>query len=159
MSLSFGFSKVKPKTTLTQTSAIRTLDSDSKKSSDEPKAELITSIEGRKVTSLNKPDESSGALNKKTLVIPCKKNTIVFDLNKIEDALKGKSSSSVDDMEAVRALILESKAAKGEKKESDLKIPLKSDEAQKELEKVEEPDYESVDLEHFGKYFNVNYVY
>jgi hypothetical protein len=160
MSLSFGFSKVKPKSSLVQTNT-KLFDDSKSKPAPEDQIELITSLDGKKITTLHKKDDIN---SKKPLVIPCQKNQPVFDIAKAMEKKLAEASRDVqpnadgkpiDDLEAVRALMKESKEKSNETKESNLKIPLneESGKDQSTLGEVEEPNYENVDLEQFGRLF------
>lgn len=153
-SFSFGFSKTKQKTSVIQTAAFK----EETKKTDE-NIELITSIEGFKLKSLNKSSDTS----KKAIVIPCQKNQTLIDTVKykkskdstdlLDESLINSNAKS-DDLEAIRALISDSRVKKEDAENTDLKIPIKegkSEEKSSEIEKVEDPNYEAIDLEQFGK--------
>jgi hypothetical protein len=147
--LSFGFSKVKPKSTLAKndSEAFR----EYKKRNEEEKIEIITSIEGNRLTPLN--GQSSDA-SKKPLVIPCQKNQLIVgekksQLEKVLDQ-KETTASKSDDLEAVRELLKDTKRKNEEKeKQANMKIELNAEKAK--VEEIEEPNYEAIDLEQFGK--------
>ena len=166
--LSFGFSKVKTKTTIVQTVAtqlLMTSEAKSDKQAEESAPELITSIVGRKVQSL---DPAKNVDKNKPLVIPCAKNKPVFDVEAAMAAKKQKAETNANvtvkpstssgggaDADAYRALLAEANQARESANAGDtMQIPLaEADSANKDeksLENVEEPNYESVDLEKFG---------
>ena len=160
----FGFSKTKPKINLSQNEKAKEFQSEDKSKSDASKVELIKSIEGTKLSTVHKSADDD---KKKPLVIPCAKNNLIFDLKR-EEIRKSKANereadkltsnetnmtstatAKIDDLAAINALIADSKEKKIDKDKVDLKIPL--DEIQTlEEKKVEEPDYERIDLEKFG---------
>ena len=163
----FGFSKTKPKVNLSQTEKAKAFQAESSKP--ESSIELIKSIEGKKVNPVNKSADDE---KKKPLVIPCAGNNLVFDIKREEirnkkakeESEKGAgeptiktdpsqssldSNGKIDDLAAINALIADSKKKVEEKDKNDLKIPLT--EAEKSAQDaIEDPNYESVDLEKFG---------
>lgn len=153
MGFSLSFSKTKTKTTLVQTSATKLLDESdlkSKKNGDpNGEIEIITSLEGKKINTLIKKEDKN-----KPLVIPCQKNQPVFDISKAIEKRAKDGNASQEDLEAIRALIKDSKENGNGKQDSNLTIPMnKNEEEKKKEEEVEEPNYENVDLEQFGKIF------
>lgn len=151
MGFSFGFSKTKQKNSIVQAQAF----TDDKKNDLSEKIDLITSIDSKKITfrdeKLNEP--------KKAVVIPCAKNESL-----VEKAKRDRENSTVvelekklekceqnGDIEAVKALLEAIKEKKEVKDDENLKIPIHSEEMEKNLEKIEEPNYEAIDLEMFGK--------
>lgn len=154
---SFGFSKTKAKVNLTQTTD-KTKDLFQVEKKEEEKIELITSIDGKKVNTLVKPDDS----DKKPLVIPCQKNRSVLDIKKSELIEKAKAEQEektkestnnpdvVDDAAALNALRLDLKKKNEKEKDADLKIPMDANKEKEEEENVEDPNYEQIDLEKFG---------
>ncbi len=160
----FGFSKTKPKINLSQTEKAKEFQLETNKP--DSNIELIKSIEGKKVNTVNKSADDE---KKKPLIIPCAKNNLIFDIkreeirnNKIKAEQENASSSQteavqpplisngkIDDMAAIAALIADSKKKLEEKDKVDLKIPL-TEEEKSEKARVEEPDYEKIDLEKFG---------
>jgi hypothetical protein len=160
----FGFSKTKPKINLSLSDKAKEFQSEPSKP--DSNIELIKSIEGKKVNTVNKtPDDEK----KKPLVIPCAKNNLIFDIkreeirnNKIKAEQENKSSNlvepsqtplelngKIDDLTAIAALIADSKKKLEEKDKVELKIPLTEEEKSEKI-RVEEPDYEKIDLEKFG---------
>jgi hypothetical protein len=155
--ISFGFSKLKPKTTLAkpETSLFKA----ELPVSESDKPELITSIDKNKITSLNKP-----VVDNRPLVIPCPKNRDIVGSHKkakdLEAAVAEGASSkgSADDVAAVRALIEQAKNSKNDGKDDGLVIEQKETVVTvKELDKVEDPNYEAIDLEKFGNFLIVNF--
>ena len=157
-SISFGFSKNKPKTSLVQTPA-KSAFSEPKDSKE--KIELITSIEGKKV---NKVDDGSASSTKpQQVIIALEPNRQIIKKKNDEEKLKGtganSSSKSSDDLEAVRALMKDSAIRKESSNNNQEKIELKntkdtSDRLEnigKDLDNIEEANYEAVDIDHFGK--------
>jgi hypothetical protein len=148
---SLSFSKTKTKTTLIQTNTTKLLDesdSKSKKNGDSTgEIEIITSLEGKKINTLVKKEDKN-----RPLVIPCQKNQPVFDIAKTIEKKAKEANASKEDLEAIQALIKDSKENGNGKKDSNLTIPLNNNEEEmKKVEEVEEPNYENVDLEQFGK--------
>jgi hypothetical protein len=148
--LSFGFSKTKPKTNLTQKSQNAFVDeiSESNSKSKSNEKELITSIEGKKVNALNQ----NAKLDKRPLIIPCKKNELLIN---------SKASSNVVpndlDKAAFNALVEEAGTFK-EKKQKDNKnisIDLNQSKAKINTDNIEDPNYEAIDLEQFGMIFSL----
>lgn len=152
----FGFSKTKPKVTLSQNEKAFQTENNNKTD-----IELIKSIEGKKVNTVNKSAEDE---KKKPLIIPCAKNNLIFDIKreeirnkKLEDN-EAKlvttymtretliSTGQIDDLAAINALIADSKKKVEDKEKNDIQIPLN----EAESNAVEDPDYESIDLEKFG---------
>jgi hypothetical protein len=147
--ISFGFSKMKPKTTLAKPENKLFKAEPVVNESDKP--DLITSIDKNKITSLNKP-----TVDNKPLVIPCPKNRDIVGSHKKTKDLEAvvASKGDGDDAVAVRALIEQAKNAKNESKDDGLVIEQKETVVSvKELEKIEDPNYEAIDLEKFGKFF------
>lgn len=135
-SFGFGFSKTKPKVNLVKTDAVKAFDLGGKK---DDTVELITGLEGKKVKSVNKPEEVKGPLT-----IPCPKNKLSFEVNR--------TPVSSADQEVINALIADAEERKSAKKEdSTLEIPADKI-ADKPEEKVEDPDYEEVGIESFGNF-------
>ena len=150
MVLTFGFSKTKKQTSLVKSeTAAKTFGLESKS---EEKIELITSIVGKKVkpAQVNLEEEK----RKKPLIIPCKKNELQIVSSKSKenrDAVKEnekKVEVNAEDAEAIQALMADSLHKKKEKEDQTLSIPIES-----QSEIVEEPNYEAVGVEQFGKYF------
>ena len=159
MGFSLSFSKTKTKTTLVQTSATKLLDESdlkSKKNGDpNGEIEIITSLEGKKINTLIKKEDKN-----KPLVIPCQKNQPVFDISKAIEKREKDGNASQEDLEAIRALIKDSKENGNGKQDSNLTIPMnKNEEEKKKEEEVEEPNYENVDLEQFGKIFLIYFFF
>ena len=141
MSLSFGFSKTKPKVSLAKTTeAVKAFDfgGSTKKDND---IELITGMEGKKVKSVNKPEEPKGPLT-----IPCQKNKLSFQV---------KAPVSAEDQEVINALIADAEDRKKEKEEdSTLAIPADKI-SDKPEEKVDDPNYEEIGIESFGNNMDI----
>ena len=138
----FGFSKTKPKINLSQTEKAKEFQLETNKP--DSNIELIKSIEGKKVNTVNKSADDE---KKKPLIIPCAKNNLIFDIkreeirnNKIKAEQENASSSQteavqpplmpngkIDDMAAIAALIVDSKKKLEEKttknKKSEFKFP------------------------------------
>jgi len=160
----FGFSKTKPKINLSQNEKAKEFQSEPNKP--ESNIELIKSIEGKKVNTVNKPSEDE---KKKPLIIPCAKNNLIFDIKREEirnNKIKAEQENGIsnvielsqkplelngkiDDLTAIAALIADSKKKLDENDKVELKIPL-TEEEESEKFRVEEPDYEKIDLEKFG---------
>lgn len=151
MGFSFGFSKTKQKTQIVQAQVFN----DDKKSDLGEKIDLITSIDSKKITFQDQNLNET----KKPVVIPCAKNESL-----VEKAKRDRENSTVvelekklekceqnGDTEAVKALLAAIKEKKEVKDDENLKIPINSEEMEKNLEKIEEPNYEAIDLEMFGK--------
>lgn len=151
MGFSFGFSKTKQKTQIVKTQAFQ----EEKKSDFSEKIDLITSIDAKKITFQDKTLNET----KKPLVIPCQKNETL-----VEKAKKERENGSVaelekklekceqnGDTEAVKALLSAIREKKEVKEDENLKIPVNSELIDKNMEKIEEPNYEAIDLELFGK--------
>lgn len=161
--LSFGFSKNKPKTSLVQQPATSAF-SEGRVNDSKEKIELITSIEGKKV--VNKSDGSSSSSSttvKQQVIIPLEPNREIIKKKEKPDEKDQKSTGSKqsDDLEAVRALMKDSAIRKESGNTSQAKIELKNNDSErldtkkeKNLDKVEDANYEAVDLEHFGKVIN-----
>lgn len=161
--LSFGFSKNKPKTSLVQQPATSAF-SEGRVNDSKEKIELITSIEGKKV--VNKSDGSSSSSSttvKQQVIIPLEPNREIIKKKEKPDEKDQKltGSKQSDDLEAVRALMKDSAIRKESGNTSQAKIELKNNDSErldtkkeKNLDKVEDANYEAVDLEHFGKVIN-----
>lgn len=163
--LSFGFSKNKPKTSLVQQPATSAF-SEGRANDSKEKIELITSIEGKKV--VNKSDGSSSSSSsttvKQQVIIPLEPNREIIKKKEKPDEKDQKltGSKQSDDLEAVRALMKDSVIRKESGNTSQAKIELKNNDSErldtkkeKNLEKVEDANYEAVDLEQFGKVINL----
>ena len=138
--LAFGFSKTKTKTTLVKNeTTTRTFGFES--TTTKEKIELITSIEGKKVKSINQPVEAEV----KPLVIPCIQNQIQIVSNKAKEPAS--IQANPEDLEAIRALLADSINAKKEEKNSNLSIPI---DKLNEKEVIEDPNYDAVGVEQFG---------
>jgi hypothetical protein len=143
--LAFSFSKVKTKTSLTLKSVetVKAFEFSSKKSAnedDDDKREIIGSIVGKKIKSISNPESNEKA---KPLVIPCQKNHININPKLIEKA-------NPEDLEVIKALINDSLKAKDEK-EPDASLTVEMpEEKPKEVENIEEPNYETIGIEQFG---------
>lgn len=154
LSIGFSFSKTKQKTTLIQTETVKLFkqdDSKKKSNNENDQPELITSIEGTKVKPLN----GTSKQDNKPLVIPCQKNQLLIKSKKDTkddntDSFKIDPKANPDDVEAVKALIQDSLKRKNtEKEEDNIAISL-NENGVEEIEAVEDPNYEAVDLEKFG---------
>ncbi|CAF0797414.1 unnamed protein product [Brachionus calyciflorus] len=150
---SFGFSKTKQKTQIVHTQAFK----DETLIKTDEKIDLISSIDSKKITFQDKSLNEA----KKPIVIPCPKNQTLIDKAKkskedvdLIDNLEKKleTTEKNGDAEAIKALIAATRDKKESKEDENLQIPIgeKLDEI-KELEKVDEPNYEAIDLEQFGK--------
>lgn len=139
--LAFSFSKVKTKTTLAvkSTETIKAFES-KKIENDEEKRELIGSIEGKKVKSLTNTDSDE---KKKPLVIPCPKNQLNLNPDKLA------ANTNPEDLEVIKELINDTLKTKNEKKDENLTVKL-NDAKAKELEQVEDANYEQISIEQFG---------
>jgi hypothetical protein len=159
--LSFGFSKNKPKTSLVQQPATSAF-SEGRANDSKEKIELITSIEGKKV--VNKSDGSSSSSSttvKQQVIIPLEPNREIIKKKEKPDEKDLTGSKQSDDLEAVRALMKDSAIRKESGNTSQAKIELKNNDSErldtkkeKNLDKVEDANYEAVDLEQFGKVIN-----
>ena len=132
-SLTFSFSKSKPKVNLVKNDKINAFDNDKSKLNDNG-FELITGLEGKRVKSL-KPTEPA----KKPLSIPCPKNELNF-------SVPGKGG--ISDLDVINALITDSKIENKKTEAADIAMP----EADKVEKKIDEPDYGTVQIEQFGKF-------
>jgi len=158
--LSFGFSKVKTKTTIIKNESTKAFESVEKKS--DQQVELITSIEGKKLKSLNKNEDD---MPKGPVVIPCQQNTNILekkredkkrneDLEKRIKELEGKVENK-QELEALKALFAETLNKNKDQTNEDLKIPMNPNESDqnkdsKTLEEIEDANYDHIDLEKFG---------
>lgn len=141
--LAFSFSKVKAKTSLSikSTETVKAFEITSKKfDEDNDKRELIGAIEGKKVKSISNPESNE---KQKPLVIPCIKNQINFNPKLIANA-------NQDDLEVIKELIKDTQKEKNEKeKDQNLTVEMKETK-EKELESIEDPNYEQIGIEQFG---------
>jgi hypothetical protein len=143
--LTFSFSKIKPKTSLTIKSnetvkAFEITATKNLKNDEDEKCELIGSIEGKKVKSLNK---SEGDEKKKPLIIPCQKNLLNFNPKLATTA------TSAEDLEIIKELIKDTLKNK-EEQNKDANLTVEMTNKQKEAEIVEDPNYEQIGIEQFG---------
>ena len=144
--ISFGFSKLKPKTQVVKTeSSLFKVESSV---NEEDKPELIKSIQDNKINSISKPPEEV-----KPLIIPCPKNRDIIGIHqKAKEFIDISIKANPDDLAAVKALIQDAQNAKNETKDDGLVISKpEASTALSELEKVEDADYEAIDLEKFGE--------
>jgi hypothetical protein len=147
--ISFGFSKFKPKTTLAKPE-VSLFKADPVVNDDKP--ELILSIDKNKILT-NKP-----VVEVKPLVIPCARNRdIIGNHQKKKDSAPENATATseltgkAEDVAAVKALIEQAKNSKSEGKDEGLVIEAAGTVVTaQELEKVEDPNYEAMDLEKFG---------
>ena len=141
--LAFSFSKVKAKTSLSikSTETVKAFEITSKKfDEDNDKRELIGAIEGKKVKSISNPESNE---KQKPLVIPCIKNHINLNPKLIANA-------NQDDLEVIKELIKDTQKEKNEKeKDQNLTVEMKETK-EKELESIEDPNYEQIGIEQFG---------
>jgi G patch domain/KOW motif-containing protein len=158
--LSFGFSKVKTKTAIIKNESTKAFESVEKKS--DQQIELITSIEGKKLKSLNKNEDET---LKRPVVIPCQQNTNILekkredkkrseDLEKRIKELEGKAENK-QELEALKALFAETLNKNKDQSNAELKIPMNPNETEqntekKTLEEIEDANYDQIDLEKFG---------
>lgn len=132
-SLTFSFSKSKPKVNLVKNDKIKAFDFDGSQSKlNDNGFELITGLEGKRVKSL-KPAQPP----KQPLSIPCPKNELNF-------SVPGKGG--ISDLDVINALITDSKIEKEKTEAADIAMP----EAEKVEKKIAEPDYGCVQIEQFG---------
>lgn len=178
--LSFGFSKVKAKSSLVRPSSSTSTTKNFSKTTTSPafddsdslknkKSEivLITGFEGNRIKTVHKQPLSEAEKANQKLVIPCQRNEPIFDVQDTIEKRKvdnnssnnskvvnmGKTTEMSADLNAIQALIKQSKEAKDQdSKDTALKIPLDAEEEneKKKQKVVDLPDYESVDLEKFG---------
>lgn len=140
LTLAFSFSKVKTKSTLAvkSTETVKAFEATTKLADDDDKRELIGSIEGKKLKSLNKTDEDE---KKKPIVIPCAKNQLNFNPAKLT------ANAKAEDLEVIKELINDTLKNKNEKpKDENLTVEMKDS----KTETVEDPNYEQISIEQFG---------
>ena len=159
--IAFGFSKTKPKTNLIQSSSLANSKTFEVKTNekDEEKIELITSLAGNKIQSLN-PVEKKGPL-----IIPCQENTLIIKSTKSQEKQQDDASTSAtllnglaanaspEDIEAYKALLAEQESRKNtNNNQNSLVIETATEKKEKgeDEEMIEEPDYEKVEIEKFG---------
>jgi hypothetical protein len=152
-SISFGFSKMKPKTNVVKIESSLFKDEFKKKEDEVVKIELITSLSDKKV---NPADNSKNEENK-PLVIPCQRNRDILGAHLKEKQSLAKNDHKVstnslnaDDLDAVKALREEANKAKEESKDDGLVIKTDVKEETSALESVDDADYEAIDIEKFG---------
>jgi hypothetical protein len=140
-SIAFSFSKLKQKSSLVkQVEVVKAFNLDESKKYQE-NVELITSIEGKQLKSLNEKNESK----KLPLIIPCKKNELNFKV-------KSKNINEVnpEDLEVLNELIADSINQKNKKKPEVILAMSSNDKIDEN--KIEEPNYEEIGIEQFGNY-------
>lgn len=154
--LSFGFAKMKPKTSLVASvskEASKSFKFDEasglKKKDNEP--ELIKSIQGSKINStVNRPVESEAS---KLPVIPCQKNRDLLGAHKKKKEEQKKGDVDEKDMEAVKALMQQAEEAKkaGSSGKGDSGVVIEASKAAwSDVQEVEDADYSAIALESFG---------
>ena len=150
--LAFSFSKTKPKSSISQVSSSAFVEA--KTMVTEEKVELITSIEGKKLNSV----DGSTNVAKQTVVIPVEPNRLIIkkkDSDNVEDKLASAKLTASDDLEAIRALMKDSANRKEAEEKNQAAIDIKTSEKTnilgKNLDEVEDANYEAVDIEQFGK--------